>query len=92
MPFLPPNQQCQNTDASYYHCDVILTITLFATELAMPSVMDVHTDTLLRLIYKDVQIVDFAYIIWLHPSSTYVDAAAACCYGSSVVCKVVKYP
>jgi len=92
MPFLTPNQQCQNTDASYYHCDIIVTMTSFTTELATPSVMGVHTDTLLRLIYKDVQIVDCARIIRPHPTRSHVDAAAACCYGSSVVCKVVKYP
>jgi len=38
------------------HYDVILVMTLFATELAMPTITDVrtyvHTDTLLRLIYK----------------------------------------
>jgi len=44
--------------ASYCHCDVILIMTSFATELAMPTVTDVRTlrtaDTLPHLIYKRV--------------------------------------
>jgi len=36
------------------HCHVVLIVTSFATELATPTVTDVRTDTLLRLIYKDV--------------------------------------
>jgi len=36
--------------------DVILTVTSFATELATPTVTDERTDTLPRLIYKDVVI------------------------------------
>ena len=35
------------------HYDVILIVTSFATELATPTVTDVRTDTLPRLIYKD---------------------------------------
>ena len=30
-------------NAAYYHCDVILIVTSFATELATPSVTDVRT-------------------------------------------------
>jgi len=40
------------------HYDVILIVTSFATELAMPTVTDVRTlrtDSLLRLIYKGVR-------------------------------------
>jgi len=36
--------------ASYYRCDVILIMTSFATQLATPSVTDVRTDTLPRLV------------------------------------------
>ena len=36
------------------HYDVILIVTSFNTELATPTVTDEHTDTLPRLIYKDV--------------------------------------
>jgi len=42
--------------ASYCHCNVILIMTSFATDLATPSFTDVRyvrTDTLPRLIYKD---------------------------------------
>jgi len=35
------------------HYEVILIVTSFAIELATPTVTDVRTDTLLRLIYKD---------------------------------------
>jgi len=35
------------------HYDAILIVTSFATELATPTVTDVRTDTLPRLIYKD---------------------------------------
>ena len=35
------------------HYNVILIVTSFATELATPTVTDVRTDTLPRLIYKD---------------------------------------
>jgi len=35
------------------HYDTILIVTSFATELATPTITDVRTDTLLRLIYKD---------------------------------------
>jgi len=42
--------------ASYYHCDVTLIMTSFATELAKPSITDertLRTDILPHLIYKD---------------------------------------
>jgi len=35
------------------HYDIILIVTSFATELATPTVMDVRTHTLPRLLYKD---------------------------------------
>jgi len=35
------------------HYDVVLIVTSFATELATPTVTDVRTNTLPRLIYKD---------------------------------------
>jgi len=35
--------------------DVILIVTSFATELATPTITDVHMDTLPHLIYKDVR-------------------------------------
>jgi len=35
------------------HCDVIVIVTSFTTELATPTITDVRTDTLPRLIYKD---------------------------------------
>jgi len=44
------------------HYDVILVVTSFASELATPTVTDVHTyvmcglDTLPRLIYRDVTV------------------------------------
>ena len=50
---------CQSplSSASCYHCDVILIVTSFATQLATPTVTDVRTyvrtDTLPHLIYKD---------------------------------------
>jgi len=37
------------------HYDVILIVTSFATELATPTVTDVRTDTLPRLIYEDIK-------------------------------------
>jgi len=37
-----------------FHYDVVLVVTLFATELAMRTITDVHTDTLPRLIYRDI--------------------------------------
>jgi len=37
-----------------YHYDVILIVTSFATELATPSVRTLRTDTLPRLIYRDL--------------------------------------
>jgi len=36
------------------HYDVILIVTSFATELATPTITDIRTDTLLRLIYRDI--------------------------------------
>ena len=42
--------------ASYYHCDVILIMTSFATELVTPTIIDIRTyitDTLPLLIYRD---------------------------------------
>jgi len=46
---------CARSPRSHY--DVILIVTSFTTELATPTVTDVrtlHTDTLPRLIYRDV--------------------------------------
>jgi len=45
------------------HYDVILIVTSFATELATPTIMDVRTDTLPRLIYKDVYLLAYAQSI-----------------------------
>jgi len=39
--------------ATSNRCDVILIMTSFATELVMPSITDVRTDALPRLIRKD---------------------------------------
>jgi len=51
--------------AGYCHCDVILIVSSFATELACtPTVTDKRTDTLPRLIYKDlrrIEINNFAF-------------------------------
>jgi len=47
------------------HYDVILTVTAFATELATPTVPDVHADTLPRLIayVKIFQCFDFHKVV-----------------------------
>jgi len=59
--------------ASYYHCDVVLIMTSFAAPLATPSVTDVRmyvrTDTLPRLIYKDVAFVRFRTALY-YPTNT----------------------
>jgi len=50
----------RNPRASYFHYDVILIVTSFATELATPSVTDVRyvrTDTLPRLVCKEDAII-----------------------------------